>query len=171
MLITDNTTTQQTYTPIQGARWMAKQGVPIIPLNGKIPFGNAWQDAATNDATELNTLAQTHKGNYGCVAKKGGFWMVDEDVVGFFERFTQETGLALDTLFVNSSAGRRHGYFKASLESDELFGKNIPEKLLGGAASVRWHNSTVRLPIQCSPDTQDSLSACGYQGDNQAGTG
>jgi Protein of unknown function (DUF3987)/Bifunctional DNA primase/polymerase, N-terminal len=141
----------QTYTPAQGARWMAKQGVPITPLNGKIPFGNAWQDAATNDVTELNILAQTHKGNFGCVAKKGEFWMVDEDVVGFFERFTQETGVVLDTLFVNSSAGRRHGYFKASPESDELFGKNIPEKLLGGAASVRWHNQQCVCPFSVHP--------------------
>ena len=141
----------ETYTPAQGARWMAKQGVPIIPLNGKIPFGNAWQDAATNDVTELNALAQSHKGNYGCVAKKGEFWMVDEDVAGFFERFTQETGIVLDTLFVNSSASRRHGYFRATAESDELFGKNIPEKLLGGAASVRWHNQQCVCPFSVHP--------------------
>jgi hypothetical protein len=141
----------QTFTPAQGARWMAKQGVPITPLNGKIPFGEGWQDRATNDVSAITELAQSHKGNYGCVAKKGEFWMVDEDKVGFFERFTQETGLVLDTLFVNSSAGRRHGYFQATAESDELFGKNIPEKLLGGAASVRWHNQQCVCPFSVHP--------------------
>jgi Protein of unknown function (DUF3987)/Bifunctional DNA primase/polymerase, N-terminal len=141
----------QTYTPVQGARWMAKQGLPIIPLNGKIPFGEGWQDRATNDVSTIAELAQSHKGNYGCVAKKGEFWMVDEDKAGFFERFTQETGIVLDTLFVNSSAGRRHGYFQATAESDELFGRNIPEKLLGGEASVRWHNQQCVCPFSIHP--------------------
>ena len=141
------------YTPVQGARWMAKQGLHITPLHGKIPFVKDWQKSATTDLEQISKIAQDIAGvNFGCVAKRGEFFIVDEDIPGFVERFTKGTGIVLDGLRVRSSGDRFHYYFKASPESDELFGKNIPESLLGGAASVRWNDQQCVCPFSIHPE-------------------
>lgn len=149
MLTTDN----QTYTPVQGARWMAKQGLRITPLSGKIAVTKGWQDSATQDIELINTWAKNRSDyNYGCVFKKGEFWAVDEDIAGVIERFTAESGIVIDTLHIQSSTGRFHWYFKASPESDEIL-KNITQKQFkDGAASVRVQNEYTVCPFSIHPE-------------------
>jgi hypothetical protein len=143
----------QTYTPVQGARWMAKQGLRITPLSGKIAVTKGWQDSATRDVESINDWAKNRSDyNYGCVFKKGEFWAVDEDIVGVIERFTAESSIVIDTLHIQSSTGRFHWYFKASPESDELL-KNITQaQFKDGAASVRVQNEYCVAPFSVHPE-------------------
>jgi Bifunctional DNA primase/polymerase, N-terminal/Primase C terminal 1 (PriCT-1) len=145
-------TTQQ-YTPIQGARWMAKQGLRITPLSGKIAVTKGWQDSATQNTELINAWAKNRSDyNYGCVFKKGEFWAVDEDIAGVIDRFTAESGIIIDTLHVQSSTGRFHWYFKASPESDEIL-KNITQaQFKDGAASVRVQNEYCVAPFSVHPE-------------------
>ena len=147
--------TQQIYTPVQGALWMAQKGLPITLLNGKIAVMKGWPDSATRDLELINTWAKDRPDcNYGCVFKKGegGFWSVDEDIAGAIDRFTAETGIMIDTLRVQSSAGRFHWYFKASPESDSLL-KNITQaQFKDGAASVRVQNEYTVCPFSIHPE-------------------
>jgi hypothetical protein len=143
----------QTYTPVQGARWMAKQGLRITPLSGKIAVTKGWQESATRDVETINAWAKNRPDqNYGCVFRKGEFWAVDEDIAGIIERFTAESGIVIDTLHVQSSAGRFHWYFASSPESDELL-KNITQaQFKDGAASVRVQNEYCVCPFSVHPE-------------------
>jgi Bifunctional DNA primase/polymerase, N-terminal/Primase C terminal 1 (PriCT-1) len=148
-------TTQQslTYSPVQGARWMAKKGLRVTPLNGKAPFLSGWQNSATTNLDQINTWYENRSdSNFGCVAKKKEFWMLDEDVAGVVDRFTTETGIKIETLRVESSAGRFHWYFKSSPESDELLDNITQDQFKDGAASVRVNNEQCVCPFSIHPE-------------------
>lgn len=144
------------YTPVQGARWMAKKGLRITPLRGKAPFLQAWQASATGDLAQVNAWQESWPDiNFGCVAKKSEFWMLDEDVAGVVARFTAETGIAMDQHFrVESSvgAGRSHWYFRACAESDELLSNITQDQFKDGAASVRVNNEQCVCPFSVHPE-------------------
>ena len=144
------------YTPVQGARWMAKKGLRITPLRGKAPFLQAWQASATGDLAQVNAWQESWPDiNFGCVAKKSEFWMLDEDVVGVVARFTAETGIAMDQHFrVESSvgAGRSHWYFRACAESDKLLSNITQDQFKDGAASVRVNNEQCVCPFSVHPE-------------------
>ena len=132
---------------------MAKKGLRITILDGKVPRLNSWTESATTSLDQVVRWDEQFPGaNFGCVFKKGEFWGLDEDVAGVIDRFTNETGITVSTFRVQSSAGRYHWRFKANADSDARL-RNITQiNFKDQAASVRFNNEQCVCPFSVHPE-------------------
>ena len=56
--------------PADGAKFMASFGIPQIPLHGKKPFMDGWQDQGSTDFDQIDLWAKQNPAcNFGSVAK------------------------------------------------------------------------------------------------------
>jgi putative DNA primase/helicase len=103
---------------------LAAQGIPLVP----IPSGqkactlSGWPNSATTDPSTIASWFARGASNYGCVAKRDGFLMLDCDDKGLVARIEKETDEKLPATFTVVSAGKRcpHIYFRHTERSRKL---------------------------------------------------
>jgi hypothetical protein len=107
-------------TPADGAKFMAgTYGIPQIPLNGKKPFFDRWQDKTTTDFTQIDAWHAKYKGNFGSVAKSqpNGHFVLEVDSTNVIARAKQDGVSFSSQVIIQSRIGRGHRWYIHSDES------------------------------------------------------
>lgn len=96
----------------------AKQGFPIVPLNGKIPRIKNWPNKASTNENEIRAWMKTWpSSNIGMITgKTSGVFVLDVDVktggIENLDLLKSEYGPLPDTLTAQTGGGGRHYFFK-----------------------------------------------------------
>ena len=96
----------------------AKQGWPVLPVNGKIPLIKNWVKEASTEPEKIEDWWKAHPmANVGLVTgERSGFFVLDVDVKGNglenLKSLETEFGKLPETLKVNTGGGGNHYYFK-----------------------------------------------------------
>jgi hypothetical protein len=108
------------------------RNIPVIPIPfmEKGPKYNNWQNVATCDSKQIGAWDRHFPGNmnYGCVAKLGGFWFLDDDSGTLKERYESETGRKFPRTFTVKTRKGYHYYWKHTLLSESWMGnRKVPD--------------------------------------------
>jgi bifunctional DNA primase/polymerase-like protein len=107
-------------TPADGAKFMAGMyGIPQIPLQGKKPFFNDWQDKGSVDFAQIDAWAAKHTCNFGSVAKSNpnGHFVLEVDSTDVIVRAKQDGVKFSSEVIIQSRPGRGHRWYNHSDES------------------------------------------------------
>ena len=134
-----------------------KYGIPVTPLNGKIPLLPKWPETATLDPQQVAIWNNQYPdANCGMVAKLdlAGFWCLEVDSADLNERYKRDTGknLPTNTLMVLSGGGADHGHRWFRHTPASIAMGNIKQEEAEGF-SVRANNQQAVGPLSVHPDT------------------
>jgi len=134
------------------------RNIPVIPIPfmEKGPKYENWQNAATCDPDQIAAWDKQFPGkmNYGCVAKLGGYWFLDDDSGTLKERYQRETGRNFPRTFTVKTRKGYHYYWKHSDLTEgwmnnrkvpDLFDAQAEDKQVVGPGST--HPSGVKYEI------------------------
>jgi hypothetical protein len=108
------------------------RNIPVIPIPfmEKGPKYVNWQNVATCDPKQIAAWDEQFPGNmnYGCVAKLGGFWFLDDDCGTLKERYESETGRKFPQTFTVKTRKGFHYYWKhTDLSESWLNNRKVPD--------------------------------------------
>jgi hypothetical protein len=102
-------------SPAEGAKFMASYGIPQIPLRGKAPWFEQWQNKATTNFAQIDAWYATYKCNFGSVAKGaiGGKFVFEVDSTDVRKRHFADTNKDFtQTLTIVSRQGGHRWYLQ-----------------------------------------------------------
>lgn len=148
-----------TNTYAQRALELAKQGYTTIPLIGKRPITDGWQNlrAITPDMVADWERNGCYK-NLGmvCGAASGNVVVIDFDGMAAYELFKKQFPELAETLTVATGSGNgAHVYFKVDLLPDSIGAMGIPVPDTGELVNieVKADGKQVVIPPSIHPDT------------------